>query len=165
MYWLLVVAAVPFVYVLFSGAPYLPTLSNERGRVLGLLNLSSKDTLIDLGSGDGGLLLQAAHHGIRSIGYERNIALVIISRIRLFPHRKLCKVYWKNMWTVQLPPQTTAVYCFLVPRLMRRLEIYLQQQTVDFTFVSYANKLPSKVGGTAHGPFYVYEFTHTQLDK
>jgi len=45
-----------------------------------MLNLKSGQTLIELGSGDGRVLKEAAAKGVRAIGYEINPVLVIYSK-------------------------------------------------------------------------------------
>ncbi len=45
------------------GAPYLPTLKKQQLVALDLLNLPPGAHLVELGSGDGGLCLEAARRG------------------------------------------------------------------------------------------------------
>jgi len=68
--------------------------------MLKLGQVSSKDTLIDLGSGDGRILIAAACLGAKAVGYEINPFLVWKSRrlIRQARLEKLAKVYWKSFW-------------------------------------------------------------------
>jgi hypothetical protein len=75
---LLVILAFQFV-VLFLGAPYVPTLPKQREAALDLLKLKPGQTLIDLGCGDGAMLIAAAKRGINSVGYEINPLLALIA--------------------------------------------------------------------------------------
>ena len=52
-----------YAFVLPFGAPYLPTMKNQRENALDLLGLRPGQTLVDLGSGDGSILVLAAHIG------------------------------------------------------------------------------------------------------
>ena len=111
-----------FGFTVFFGAPYLPTLSNRADDALDMLDLSKGDLLLELGSGDGRLLQRAAKRGIKSIGYELNPLLVIYSRIRLWPYRKLASVKLANYWAVDLP-KAQGIYVFLLQPYMQSLLI------------------------------------------
>ena len=90
-----------FSFVIFFGAPYLPTLKPEAQKALGLLDLKPGQTLLELGSGDGRVLKQAAKQGIRGIGYELNPLLVIYSQISCWRYRKLVTFKCRNFWQVK----------------------------------------------------------------
>jgi precorrin-6B methylase 2 len=75
---LIIILAFQFV-VLFLGAPYVPTLHKQREIALDLLKLKPGQTLIDLGCGDGAMLIEAAKRGIKVVGYEINPLLVFIA--------------------------------------------------------------------------------------
>ena len=54
--------------VLIIGAPYVPTISASRAQALELLNLKPNQTLIDLGSGDGAMLIAAGCAAAHMLG-------------------------------------------------------------------------------------------------
>ena len=70
-----------FGFVIFFGAPYLPTLKKQQEEALDLLDLQPGQLLLELGSGNGRLLRMAADRGISVIGYEINPILFLISKI------------------------------------------------------------------------------------
>lgn len=73
--WLVLAIAVLilcFGGVLLFGAPYLPTLTPQVQAALELCKLQSGDTLLELGCGDGKVLIAAAERGATVIGYELN---------------------------------------------------------------------------------------------
>ena len=87
---LLVILIVYCTVVLFSlgslaasikGSPYVPTPQNRAREMLSMAKLGKKDTLFDLGSGDGRILIAAAKKGVRAHGWEINPILFILSRI------------------------------------------------------------------------------------
>ena len=84
-----------YINFLQPGAVYYPTKKSTIKQILSLANINSKDTLIDLGSGDGRILIAAAKLGIYSIGYEINSLLVWKSRNIISKHGldKLAIVY------------------------------------------------------------------------
>jgi hypothetical protein len=115
-----------FGFVVFFGAPYVPSLRKEVDEAFtNLYPLSAKDTLVDLGSGDGLVLNAALKHGAAAYGYELNPLLVLISRLRL---RNRATIELRNMWSVRLPQETTVVYVFSVSRDSKRLTRYLQAE-------------------------------------
>jgi hypothetical protein len=124
--WLFAAVVFVFGFVVAFGAPYLPSLRQEvRTAFTKLYRVTKDDVVVDLGSGDGVVLLEAARHGARGYGYELNPVLVFISKLRV---RRMATVELANMWTVKLPDDTTLVYCFSVTRDSRRLGKMLQSE-------------------------------------
>ena len=115
--------------VLQPGAIYFPTTSAAVKQMLKLGQVSSKDTLLDLGSGDGRILIAAARLGAKAIGYEINLFLVWKSRrlIRQAKLEKLAKVYWKSFWKADFN-QATIITVYLFPNLMNRLQKLLEKK-------------------------------------
>jgi hypothetical protein len=115
-----------FGFVVAFGAPYVPSLHKEvRHAFKDLYAVSSKDVVVDLGSGDGQVLLEAAKRGATGYGYELNPLLVVISKLRL---GKRATISLYDMWQVTLPETTTLVYLFIVTRDSKRMGKYLQRQ-------------------------------------
>lgn len=69
-------------FTAFTGAPYVPSKKRELRQVFKqLYALSSKDTLVDLGSGDGVVLREARRCGAAAVGYEIGPVYVAVSRL------------------------------------------------------------------------------------
>jgi S-adenosylmethionine:diacylglycerol 3-amino-3-carboxypropyl transferase len=132
--------------VVFFGAPYVPTRSRDLETLFDELKFKKSDRLVDLGSGDGRLMLFAARHGIKSVGVELNPILVIITWLRLRPVRNLASVRYANFWNYRLPSDTTYVFVFLAEPFMKRLRKYLESEAKrlghPITLVSYGFELP-----------------------
>lgn len=125
------------------GAPYLPTLKKEGEVALDMLNLRKGQTILDLGSGDGSFLLQAAKRDINGTGWEINPLLVVFSKLRLWRFRKKVKVYWRNMWRTKLPT-VDAIYIFGIERYMGKFERKLKNELKKPTLVAcFTFKLPT----------------------
>lgn len=151
--------ALCFGGVLIFGAPYLPTLSPQVAAALELVDLRSGQTLVELGSGDGKVLIAAAEQGVRVIGYELNPILVIISWVRTRRYRKLVSIKWRNFWNVSLP-ESEAVFVFLLDRFMEKLDAKLiASEHKPLKLVSFAFKVPGKpITQEKHGVYlYLYE--------
>ena len=137
---LLAIIIASFSLVLLFGAPYLPTLKQQIKTGMELANLKPGQTLLELGSGDGRVLIAAAKAGYRVIGYELNPLLYLLSVIRLWPYRSHAKVIFGNFWN-QKWPQADAIYTFLLPRLMDKLETkIISEQAQGCKVISFAFK-------------------------
>lgn len=117
------------------GAPYLPTLKKEGEVALDLLDLEKGQTILDLGSGDGSFLMQAARRGINGIGWEINPLLVLFSKLRLWRYRKTVQVYWCNIWQTKLP-KTDAVYIFGIKKYMPKFKAKLLKEIKKPTLIA-----------------------------
>ena len=126
LFWVVVFFVLLFGSVVFFGAPYVPSLRKEVRRAFEeLYPVGGDDLVVDLGSGDGVVLQEAAHRGARGIGYEINPVLVVLSSLRL---RGKASVRLQSMWSVELPTDATLIYIFSVSRDSRKLGRYLQAQ-------------------------------------
>ena len=122
------------VYVRFiqPGAIYYPTTHPDLQKMLKLAKLTPKDTLIDIGSGDGRILIAAARFGVKSIGYEINPFLVRHSRrlVRQAGLEKLITIHWKSFWKADFS-QATIITVYLFPQYMNRLHKLLLKKAKD----------------------------------
>jgi SAM-dependent methyltransferase len=122
--WIAVGVLALFGLSAFVGAPYVPTLQAELRRAFTkLYPVGKRDVVVDLGAGDGRVLIEAVRCGARAYGYEINPLLVLIAKLRL---KSSATVQLADMWSVKLPPDTTLVYIFTVSRDSKRLGRYLQ---------------------------------------
>jgi hypothetical protein len=86
MLWILVAASVVLVcfgLVLIVGAPYLPTLTPQVEAALDMLDLKPGQTMLELGCGDGKVLIAAAKRGWHCVGYELKIDQEVEKPVRL----------------------------------------------------------------------------------
>lgn len=102
-----------FAATALRGAPYVPThLSSVRYLFDELTPLSPDDLVIDIGSGDGVVLREAAKRGAQAVGYEINPLLVVVSWLLSRKYRNRVRTKLADFWTVSFPPATTIVYTF-----------------------------------------------------
>lgn len=122
--WLFAGLVLLFGFVVAFGAPYVPSLKKEvRNAFTTLYKVGPKDTVVDLGSGDGKVLTEVARLGAKGYGYELNPVLVLISKLRL---HKRATIRLTDMWKAELPKSTTLVYVFSVSRDSRKLGRFIQ---------------------------------------
>jgi SAM-dependent methyltransferase len=124
------------------GAIYFPSKPTAINQMLKLGQVGPKDTLIDLGSGDGRILIAAARLGAKAIGYEINPFLVWRSRRQIHQSKldKLAKVYWRSFWKADFN-QATIITVYLFPHLMNRLQRLLRKK-VNHSLRLVANDYP-----------------------
>lgn len=149
---------ISFVFVIAFGAPYLPILKPEVPKALDLIDLKPGQTLLELGSGDGRILIEAAKRGINGIGYELNPLLVLYSRLLTFRYRKLIKIKWGNYWKGNLPP-ADGIFVFLLKPYMEKLD---KKITQDFNkpvkLVSFAFTIESRKHTKRRKGLFLYEY-------
>ncbi len=107
--------------VLLYGAPYLPTLRPQIQTAFNLLALKKGQTLLELGCGDGKVLIAAAERGYHVIGIELNPFLAFIAWLRTRKYGAAVQVIWGNYWRMDWP-KADGVYVFLLDRFMPRLD-------------------------------------------
>lgn len=140
--WFLGFILILFCFVVFFGAPYVPTRNQDLKKVFSDIKLPKNALVIDLGSGDGRLLYMAAQKGYSVIGYEINPVLWLTSSYRLkkFPN---ASVRLKSMWRADVS-NADLVFTFLATKYMSKLEDKLQKEMKPGSyFASYVFALPN----------------------
>lgn len=131
LYFLIVIGAGVAAYLLglLNGALYVPTDAKMVEEMLDAASLVSGDTLVDLGSGDGRLVIAAAKRGIGAVGYEINPLLVWLSRkkAKAAGVEELAVFHWKDFWNADLSPYSV-VMVFGIGHIMGKLERKLEKE-------------------------------------
>ncbi len=139
-----------FAFVVIFGAPYVPTLRRDINDALDGLDLHAGQLLIDVGSGDGRVLIAAAERGWKAVGYELNPILVLWTKWRIRKYNNNVQVIWGNALTRKWP-SADAVYVFGVARIIPKLHTKIIQsidkpvRAASFGFeISGAKKIAQK---------------------
>lgn len=122
MSWLIIAVVLCFSFVLLVGPPYLPTLDKQVRSALALLELDAGQVLLELGCGDGKVLIAAARQGLQVTGIELNPLLVALCRVRTWRYRKQVTVVWGNYWRTDLWPPADGIFGFVLPKYMTKLD-------------------------------------------
>ena len=169
MFWVVCAVVLLFGFVVFRGAPYVPSMRRYVKQALTqLYPLGDKDTLVDVGSGDGIVLRIASGLGARAVGYELNPVLVAISRAlsRKDPNVTVRLV---DFWLTKLPDDTTVVYGFMVtrdmPKMARKMQQEVNRLNKTLHFVTYGNQISGIKPTKTLGPYYHYAFHPLHTDK
>ena len=162
MIWLVVAVLLVFILysLMFSGPPYVPTISQDIDKAFAELGVGRHDHVVDLGSGDGRALLKASERGARASGAELNLLLVLISRFRL-RKQKQARVNWGSMWRYEIPDDATHIFIFGAGHFMKRFD----KKITDFTkkkhpllVMSYGFGFEGRTVDKIIGPFNIYQF-------
>jgi SAM-dependent methyltransferase len=155
---LLVFLILCFGFVLLFGAPYLPTLTKQATIALDMIDLQPGQTLLELGCGDGKILVAAARRGWKVTGYELNPLLVLVCLWRTRHYRKLVRVRWGNFWT-QTWPTTDGIFVFVMQRQMHKLDTKITESaTKPLKLVSFAFTVPGKKAVQQRDGVYLYNY-------
>ena len=158
-----------FGFVVFRGAPYVPSKRRELDRMfVDLYRPSHNDLLLDLGSGDGVVLRSASRHGVRAVGYELNPLLVWVSRW-LSKKDDRVSVELVDIWRALFPDDTTVVYVFAESRDIRRLTKKIEEEANRLKrglwVISFGFRLPGYEAKRTYRAYYLYRVDPLQRDK
>lgn len=169
MTWVVIAAALVVLVGLsaFFGAPYIPTLRRDVRRMFDTLAPVSKgDVVLDLGSGDGLVLREAARREARAVGYEIHPLFVALSRLLSIGNRRV-HVRWANMWTAPFPDDVTLVYVFSVGRDGKKLVGKMKKEALrlqrPLVLVCYGNPLPECNPVKHFEAYHLYHFQPLHL--
>jgi len=160
---LIVVGVIFFILKFFipvlNGAPYLPTSKERVKKMLDLSELKPGETLIDLGSGDGRILIEAARRGAKAIGYEINPILVYLTirKIKKLGLNEQAQIFWKNFWRINLD-RADLITVFGAPSIMGKLEKkFLKELKPGAKICSYVFPLPNLISIKKEEGIYLYQ--------
>jgi hypothetical protein len=130
----------------FSGVllvPLIPTPRKVREEILALMELKPKEMLIDLGSGDGSFLIEAAKRfKVRGIGYEISPLGIFFSKInQMFKLglRNDVAIVPSNFLNIPLP-KADKIYCYLNTKALKALAQKLIAEDVENSLTIYSYK-------------------------
>lgn len=148
-----------FGFVVLFGAPYLPTLRRQTELALDLLEVKKGMRILELGSGDGSVVLAAAKRGAIVTAYELNPILVVTSRLRCIKYRQQVRIHWANFWKADWP-LTDGIFVFLLDKYMQRLDkkIIRTYTGKKIKLVSFAFEIPNKKPLKKAGGMFLYKY-------
>lgn len=169
VYVILILIFFIFAFSVFRGSPYIPSHKADVCRALDeLYKIGKEDTLVDIGSGDGIILREAAKKGASAVGYEINPLLVIVSRFLLRKNNKV-KVVFADFWFTHLPEKTTVIYVFSVSRDIKKIIKWVQSETNrlnrPINLISYGTRLDGIRLVRNIGAHHLYVFYPLQINK
>lgn len=134
-----------FVFPWLFGAPFEPTNNKKVKKIIRLAKIKKGEKAVDLGSGDGRLVIELARAGAEAHGYEINPILVFLSRrnIKKAGLKEKAFIHFKSFWSEDLGKYDVVVM-FQFHTIMKKLEKKLRKELKKGArVVSYYWKFPS----------------------
>lgn len=141
------------------GAVYVASVDWAVEEMIGLADVKKGQKAVDLGSGNGKIVIALAKRGIKAHGYEINPLLVVWSHIliRSGGVQKNSYIHLGNMFSVDVSSYDR-VFIFVVPYLMKRLEKKLRKELKKGAVVVVESfPFPTWKPEKKVGSFYIYK--------
>lgn len=140
----LVISIFPLTLILsfFFGPPFVPTPQSVVKEMIDLAKIKKGDVVLDLGSGDGRLLITSAKRGAQATGWEINPFLVLWTKILAFANGVSKKVHMQtgNYQNANLKT-ADIIFIYALPNMMVKMETKIQKETKSATQI-FSYKFP-----------------------
>ena len=153
------IGSIFMLVLLYRGPLFVPTRRKDVSRVIEMLRITPGEKIIDLGSGDGRLLIAIAKAGAEAHGYEHNPLLVMKSKLNFKKEGVVGKafVHMRNFWDVDIS-QFNGVVIYGIPYIMARLEKKLERELRQGArVVSYSFQFPNWEPTVKEKAVYLYK--------
>lgn len=113
-----------------GGGPYVPSREDQVACMISIAKIQPTDRIVDLGSGDGRLLIAGVQAGaLHATGYEILPSLVRQSKKKIMqlPLNSRITILRQSFWHANLS-DATVVFLYQIPYAMKRLERLLQNE-------------------------------------
>jgi len=150
--------------VFYRGAPFVPTPSGTVEKMIKLAEAKSGEKAVDLGSGDGRMVIALAKAGAEAHGYEVNPLLVWWSRrkIKQAGLKGRAFIHRKSFWAEDLS-NFDIIALYGVSLMMKRLEKKLERELKNGArIVSYAFDFPNRKPEKKEDGIYLYLFSSSR---
>ena len=145
------------VYSFHVGAPFVPTGKKNVNAMLEMAELKDGETMLDLGSGDGRIVLASAKTGAHCIGIEINPILHTLAKIKSFYKRaKNVEFVRSNLWNYNLS-KIDIMFLYFIPDKMERLnKKIISEMKPGSRIVSHGFTFPNWPYSKKSGNIYLY---------
>ena len=116
-------------YSIFRGAPFAPTNPDIVKKMIKLANIKQGDKALDIGSGDGRLVIALARAGAEAHGFEINPLLIWWSRWKIKKAGLINQafIHKKSFWNEDFS-QYNIITLFGMTHIMKKLSSKLQKE-------------------------------------
>lgn len=164
---LVILGAVFFTLDSFFELPYVATKKEKLETIFKFADIKKvedpeqsrrRETVIDLGSGDGRLLFKSAQLGARAIGYEINPFLVFITRVfaKFKDLSKLVTVKKENLWKANLK-EADVIFVYGRKKTMQKFEDFVYKNAKKGArIVVNTNPFPNKKPLKSENKIFLY---------
>lgn len=141
-----------------KGAPYVRSSRKKIDAMIEAANIQPGETILDLGSGDGTLLLEAGRRGARGVGFDINPFLVWYSRMRakFSGLEGRVEIFRKDFRTSCLK-DADVIFLYLWPETLEKLQAKLASELKPETrVISNAFPIPGWKTQEAKNGIFIY---------
>ena len=153
----LILIYVYFLFATISAAPYVPSSKVRIKKMIEMIDKPLGSTILELGSGDGKVMIALAKQGFNVIGIEINPVLCWFSKFRIRRQGlKNAKIINKNFWNYDLK-DVDIMTMYFIPHKMKKLAKKIKKEMKPGSIiVSNAFKLDDWPIDKQDGKVYVY---------
>lgn len=145
------------VYSFHTGAPFVPTSRKRVAIMISLANPKPGEKILDLGSGDGRIVLTASQTGAECLGIEINPALYHWSKLKAFLKRsKNVSFKRSNFWNYNLEEIDVMFIYFINTKMERLAEKIKKEMKPGSRIISHGFVFPNWQYQTKDGNIYLY---------
>jgi ribosomal protein L11 methylase PrmA len=158
VFFLILFAFVPLIF--FWGAIYLPTKKETIKKMIELAKIKPGDRAVDLGAGDGRLVIALAKAGAEAHGYEINPFLVFLAKLNIYRAglKNKAFIHFKNFWEEDLS-DFDIVVVFGISHIMKKLEAKIEKELkVGTRIISNSFSFPGWSASKKEDGVYLYKF-------
>lgn len=151
--------AVLLLSTVIRGAPFVPTKASAVARMVEVSKVQPGMYSLDIGSGDGRIVIAMATAGAMAHGYEINPCLVWWSKYKIYKAglNGRAFVHWGNFWNKNFE-QYDIITVFGIGRIMKELERKLQTELKPGgKVISYVFRFPTWEIKQTDGAIFLYE--------
>ncbi len=144
-------------YAICHGAPFIPIRKKHIATMLDLANVGPGEHLMDLGSGDGRIVLLTAKRGVRATGIEINPILVAVSRLKAKVLRRNTAVFTRqDLWKTNLRDVDVLTLFFIKPFMEELQTKIVKEMNPGSRIVSHMFTFHDWQPTKKHGTIYLY---------
>ncbi len=143
-----------------KGAPYVRSPKKYVKTMIELAEIKPGELIIDLGSGDGTIVIEAARKGARAVGIEINPFLVLWSRYRIkkLGLKEQAQIVKGNFFKYSLVDADVILF-YLLPKIMNRLKEKFSRELKPGTrIISYAFPIPGWTPRSQKNGVFMYHY-------
>jgi cyclopropane fatty-acyl-phospholipid synthase-like methyltransferase len=144
------------LFAVISGAPFVPTSKRRLKKMISLAEIKKTDTVMDVGCGDGRLVVAAAKLAKQAVGIEINPVLVWVSKFRV-ARLNNAEIRAENLWKTDFS-NVDIVMLYFIPEKMKKLENKIRNEMKPGSrIISHAFTFPDWPYEKKDGKVYLYK--------
>ncbi|MBI4995015.1 50S ribosomal protein L11 methyltransferase [Candidatus Peregrinibacteria bacterium] len=124
---LIALAITALVHIFFL-VPYVPSKNKVVKKMVSAANLKAKETVYDLGCGDGRLLLEAEKKAfVKTVGFEIAPLVFLLAKLRTLFAQSKAQIKFQSFFKANLS-KANVIFCYLIPNVMPRLASKIKRE-------------------------------------